>query len=174
MTSQRRRTLYERFFSQPERSAPVQTAGLRSVPWEVSAEAWKEYAAQGHGDQSHERLCERGGFGAAELAILLYDRIKRLEEERVTAPARERSRHHGGGNVDTAIARVKELESTLSAADIRAGLLSAHGRLQWLCKMSQEAAHQAERRLSEPEIAAALGLTALENVMDIIMPEWRI
>ncbi len=61
------------------RSAPVQTHGERDVPWEVSAEAWKEYAAQGHGDQSHERLCERGGFGVAELAILLYDRIKRLE-----------------------------------------------------------------------------------------------
>jgi hypothetical protein len=59
--------------------APVQTQGEHDVAWEVSAEAWKEYAAEGHGDQSHERLCERGGFGLSELADLLYLRIKRLE-----------------------------------------------------------------------------------------------
>lgn len=63
----------------PLKTAPIQTGTERSVPWDVSAEAWKEYADQGHGSQSHERICERAGFGAAELAILLYERIKRLE-----------------------------------------------------------------------------------------------
>jgi hypothetical protein len=49
------------------------------VPREVSEEAWKEYAAQGHGDQDHQRIIERQGFAAVELAILLFQRIKRLE-----------------------------------------------------------------------------------------------
>ncbi len=48
------------------------------VPLVVAEEAHKEYAAQGY-SQSLARLNERGGFGAAELAILLYQRIKRLE-----------------------------------------------------------------------------------------------
>lgn len=62
-------------FNTPLKTAPIQTRSERDVPWDVSAEAWKEYAAQGYGSQSHERLCERGGFGAAELAILLFERI---------------------------------------------------------------------------------------------------
>lgn len=57
--------------------APIQRD--RFVPMEVAEEAWKEYAAQGHGDQSLERINQRNGFGASELAILLYHRIKRLE-----------------------------------------------------------------------------------------------
>lgn len=61
------------------KTAPIQTYSEEDVPWDVSAEAWKEYAAQGYGSQSHERLCERGGFSASELAILLYERIKRLQ-----------------------------------------------------------------------------------------------
>jgi hypothetical protein len=70
----------------PCRTAPVQIGyGEGAVPFDVSAEAWKEYAAQGHGSQSHERICQRGGWGAAELAILLYERIKRIE----AAPATE-------------------------------------------------------------------------------------
>lgn len=48
------------------------------MPLVVAEEAHKEYAAQGY-SQSLARLNERGGFGAAELAILLYQRIKRLE-----------------------------------------------------------------------------------------------
>ena len=48
---------------------------------EVAREAYKEYAAQGHGDQSFELLHERGGFGCKELAQLLFERIKRLEEK---------------------------------------------------------------------------------------------
>jgi hypothetical protein len=63
-------------------AAPMQTAHDTEVPLAVAAEGWKEYAAQGHGCQSLARINERGGFGASELAILLYDRIKRLESER--------------------------------------------------------------------------------------------
>lgn len=70
-------------FNTDLKTAPIQTHSERDVPWDVSAEAWKEYAAQGHGAQSHERLCERGGFSASELAILLYERIKRLERSTV-------------------------------------------------------------------------------------------
>lgn len=66
-------------FNTDLKTAPIQTHSEKDVPWDVSAEAWKEYAAQGHGNQSHERLCERGGFAASELAILLYQRIKRLQ-----------------------------------------------------------------------------------------------
>jgi hypothetical protein len=51
----------------------------RVVPFELSAEAYKEYEAQFGGGQSHERLLERGGFGTIELAMLLFERIKRLE-----------------------------------------------------------------------------------------------
>jgi hypothetical protein len=60
------------------RLAPVQ--GERGVPfpgrvpWELSARAWGQYAALGHGGQSHERLCERGGFGVYEFVHLLHGR----------------------------------------------------------------------------------------------------
>ena len=60
-------------------SAPIQT-GDRSIPFEVAAEAYKEYKAQFSGDQSLAMLNERGGFGSSEIAILLFLRIKRLEE----------------------------------------------------------------------------------------------
>lgn len=64
----------------PDQSQEVPCQHERaSVPREVSEEAWKEYARQGHGDQSHERLIQRGGFGSNELAIFLYQRCKRLE-----------------------------------------------------------------------------------------------
>ena len=49
------------------------------IPRDVAEEAYKEYADQYGNSQSFERLCERGGFGIDELAILLFDRIKRLE-----------------------------------------------------------------------------------------------
>lgn len=44
------------------------------VPWSMSARAWDAYAAAGHGDQSHERLCERGGFGVGELVACILGR----------------------------------------------------------------------------------------------------
>jgi hypothetical protein len=49
------------------------------IPKILAEQAYKEYAAQYGTSQSFDRLHERGGFGADELAILLYDRIKRLE-----------------------------------------------------------------------------------------------
>jgi hypothetical protein len=87
----------------PCRTAPVQIGyGEGFVPWEISAEAWKEYAAQGHGSQSHERICERGGWGASEMAILLFERIKRIEAQSSSrAPAA-----HG----ESATARVHYVE----------------------------------------------------------------
>lgn len=64
----------------------------RQIPWPVAVEAYKEYAAQHGTTQSLERLCERGGFSATELAILLYERIKRIEQPRMeTVPAPEES-----------------------------------------------------------------------------------
>jgi hypothetical protein len=53
----------------------------------VAAEAYKEYAAQYGTGQSLARLNERGGFGWSELAILLYERIKRLEAAHASSAA---------------------------------------------------------------------------------------
>jgi len=65
----------------PVKVAPVQIQpyGNKDIPYEVAEEAYKEYAAQHGNGQTLERLCERGGFASSEMAILLYDRIKRLE-----------------------------------------------------------------------------------------------
>jgi hypothetical protein len=49
------------------------------IPRIIAEEAYKEYAAQNGTSQSFERLCQRGGFCPSELAILLFERIKRLE-----------------------------------------------------------------------------------------------
>jgi hypothetical protein len=66
-------------------TAPVQPSrdynGDHQIPRVVAEEAYKEYAAQYGTSQTFERLCERGGFGQSELAILLFNRIKRLEEK---------------------------------------------------------------------------------------------
>lgn len=68
-----------------EKRVPLQhdrnsTPGVVSEINEILAkEAYKEYSDQGHGDQSFERLHERGGFGCIEISALLYCRIKRLE-----------------------------------------------------------------------------------------------
>jgi hypothetical protein len=59
-------------------SIVMQKSGA-TIPKIIAREAYKEYADQGHGDQSFEQLHERGGFGAEEIAILLFDRIKRIE-----------------------------------------------------------------------------------------------
>ena len=61
----------------PIESAPIQRN--ESVPLFVAAEAYKEYSAQYGTSQSLARLNERGGFGAAELCILLCERIERIE-----------------------------------------------------------------------------------------------
>lgn len=67
----------------PLECAPIQhERATRVVPLDISREAYKEYAAQYGTSQSLERLHERGGFGAVELAVLLYERILRLEKNR--------------------------------------------------------------------------------------------
>ena len=67
------------------KTAPVQKiagyTGDGRIPFEVAEEAYKEYSAVYGTRQTLERLNQRGGFGAEELMILLYDRCKRLERE---------------------------------------------------------------------------------------------
>jgi hypothetical protein len=65
----------------PIPTAPLQLLSSdRHIPRVIAEEAYKEYAAQYGRNQSFERLCERGGFSACELAQLLFERIKRLEQ----------------------------------------------------------------------------------------------
>lgn len=65
---------------EPVKSFPLQLRNLdTSLPLPVAEEAYKEYVAQYGNQQSLERLAQRGGFGAAEIATLLFERIKRLE-----------------------------------------------------------------------------------------------
>jgi len=60
---------------------PIQNNKLDcNVPLCIAEEAYKEYASQYGTSQSLERLGERGGFGCSEIAILLYERCKRLEQ----------------------------------------------------------------------------------------------
>jgi hypothetical protein len=59
---------------------PIQdTRGQAAVPLPVAEEAYKEYVAQYGHCQTLTRLAERGGFGAAEIAILLFERCQRLD-----------------------------------------------------------------------------------------------
>lgn len=61
-----------------KRTAPIQPQrGLpfpARVPWALHERAWSQYAAAGHGDQSAERLAERGGFGVGEFVACLLGR----------------------------------------------------------------------------------------------------
>lgn len=57
-----------------EKMARVQGEKAFEVPWDVHVRAWQTYAALGHGDQSAERIHERGGFGALEMVLLLAER----------------------------------------------------------------------------------------------------
>lgn len=67
---------------------PIETFPMQvrddTVPLVVAEEAYKEYAAQYGKSQSLQRIGERGGFGAAEIAILLYERCKRLRGNTLT------------------------------------------------------------------------------------------
>ncbi len=53
--------------------APRGTAGREpgTVSWAEHEEAWAQYARDGHGSQSAERINERGGFGYEEISKLL-------------------------------------------------------------------------------------------------------
>jgi hypothetical protein len=58
-----------------ERVAPVQddrnsVTRLSAIPWGLHELLWRVYADHGHGNQSAERLAERGGFGRFELGML--------------------------------------------------------------------------------------------------------
>ncbi|MCB5312093.1 hypothetical protein [Yersinia intermedia] len=59
---------------------PVQKSVNPTILAEYAEEAYKEYRAQFGTRQSLERLYERGGFSYAEMVMLLYQRVKRLEE----------------------------------------------------------------------------------------------
>ena len=63
----------------PVETFPVQdTRGQSRVPVVVAEEAYKAYTARYGSRQTLKRLGERGGFGAAEIAILLFQRCQRL------------------------------------------------------------------------------------------------
>ena len=48
------------------------------VPWSVAELAYSVYVRRGGGDQSLERLAERGGFGASEMDMFLPDWRERV------------------------------------------------------------------------------------------------
>ncbi len=48
------------------------------VPWSVAELAYSVYMRRGGGDQSLERLAERGGFGAVEMDMFLPDWRERV------------------------------------------------------------------------------------------------
>ncbi|CNH64206.1 Uncharacterised protein [Yersinia intermedia] len=59
---------------------PVQKSVNPTIRAEYAEEAYKEYRAQFGTRQSLERLYELGGFSYPEMVMLLYQRVKRLEE----------------------------------------------------------------------------------------------
>jgi len=62
-----------------EETFPMQKTELQDIPTPIAEEAYREYAARYGTSQSLDRLGERGGFGWAELAQLLFRRCRRLE-----------------------------------------------------------------------------------------------
>ena len=62
----------------PTKTFPLQKD--KDLPWVIAEEAYKEYKKRYGSQQSLERLAERGGFGQAEIAILLFQRIQRIEQ----------------------------------------------------------------------------------------------
>ena len=64
----------------PTKTFPLQVS--TDVPLRVAEEAYKEYVAMFGRCQTLERLGERGGFGSAEIANLLFYRIQRLKGRR--------------------------------------------------------------------------------------------
>ena len=60
-------------------AAPIQNND-ETVPLEIAAEAHKEYCKQYGAAQTLPQINERGGFGVAELAIMLLSRIRHLEK----------------------------------------------------------------------------------------------
>ncbi len=66
---------------QMDKTHPIQNrSGVEKLPEDILRVAYEEYADSGHGgDQSFERICERGGFGWFEIVTLLYRRVLRLD-----------------------------------------------------------------------------------------------
>jgi hypothetical protein len=63
-------------------TAPCQGLSEKGrIPLALAEEAYKEYLLSYGACQTFERLNERGGFGADELAILLFRRIHRLSQD---------------------------------------------------------------------------------------------
>lgn len=54
---------------------------FREVDWKIAEVAYKEYKAQYGNSQSLERIVERGGFGAKEIVVLLYEWIVRITKK---------------------------------------------------------------------------------------------
>ena len=77
-------------------SAPLLDSS-RGIPMAVAEEAYKEYVARHGNIQSLERINQRGGFGAAELAILLYDRIKVYQRVLAQLQAKPNTQRHTCG-----------------------------------------------------------------------------
>ncbi len=65
------RVSYRRVVVQGDEGRHGCSAG--TVPWWVHLKAWEAYDRAGHGEQSAERIEERGGFGYGELQCLLAD-----------------------------------------------------------------------------------------------------
>ena len=54
------------------------------LPWPVAEAIWEHlYAALGHGDQSLERIAERGGFSYREIEVMADLLRKRRERKKV-------------------------------------------------------------------------------------------
>ena len=51
------------------------------IPKEIAQVVWEQYAKDGHGSQSVERIGERGGFGWYEIVFYLYSKITEFESE---------------------------------------------------------------------------------------------
>ncbi len=66
-------------YGKPTKTFPLQQT--KELPWRIAEEAYKEYVTRYGSQQSLKRLAERGGFGSAEIAILLFQRIQRLQED---------------------------------------------------------------------------------------------
>ncbi len=51
------------------------------IPKEIVQIVWEQYAKDGHGSQSLDRIGERGGFGWYEITFYLYSKIQELQNE---------------------------------------------------------------------------------------------
>ena len=73
-------------YSKDCKTFPLQLESAESLPKIVAEEAYKEYSARYGRQQSLKRLGERGGFGSAEIAILLFHRIERVNPHNTSEP----------------------------------------------------------------------------------------